>query len=593
MLITGGYGAVSTESSQTLGMHGVDDDFYFAIKNTQAMVPTYIETGKISLDCENPVLSLYVYRLSGQNGETDLNTTDIYAIVDGEMINLKSFCHDQLKKVDDWNRIIIPLTQYKGKNVRIRVSGEARIFSYNLYDDIMVYDGISDDLSVSMSIPQTVKTGKEFQIKAVVVNEGVNPAESYTVSLWRNGEEFDMKQNEEALAPGENNAFVFTDVADITDDKTIGYKIVVNLTNDKKTDNNESSATVTRTVPGYPGVTGLTGKETAEGNSVNWDAIEIPERNEESVTDDIETATPWEDEYDDWTFIDVDNATIGGFQGLEIPNHKAGEDKASFFVFDSKIEGGGQSFQAHSGDRYLASLFRYDEGQVDDWAISPDLPGIAQTVTFWAKSYSSRYPEKLSMYYSLTDSDDTADFTLVKEEANIPYDWTKYSFDIPAGARHFAIRSHAEGGFMLLLDDFTFTRLVGFGGILQGYNLYCDGNKLNSTPIAANSFLHENPGIGEHSYRATAVYDLGESEFSEPFVINTTSVSDILDGNGNPMARALKGEIIVTGADSESVAIVSADGTILHRGVGNTRFKATPGVYIVTIGDNVFKLAVR
>ena len=45
-------------------------------------------------------------------------------------------------------------------------------------------------------------------------------------------------------------------------------------------------------------------------------------------------------------------------------------------------------------------MFAYDDSQVDDWAISPALSGNAQTISFYAKSYSKDYPEKIEVLYS-------------------------------------------------------------------------------------------------------------------------------------------------------------------------------------------------
>ena len=93
---------------------------------------------------------------------------------------------------------------------------------------------------------------------------------------------------------------------------------------------------------------------------------------------------------------------------LEIPNN-AVESLGSWFVFE---QGGNfnESFKAHSGTKFFASLFNYDASQVDDWLISPLLSGSAQTLTFWAKSYSKDYLEYMEVLTSSTNAN-TESFT--------------------------------------------------------------------------------------------------------------------------------------------------------------------------------------
>ena len=82
-------------------------------------------------------------------------------------------------------------------------------------------------------------------------------------------------------------------------------------------------------------------------------------------------------------------------------------------------------------------MFRADDGAVDDWAISPKLSGKAQTISFYAKSYSNLYRENVEVLYSTTGTD-TDDFKSVDVFQSIPQEWTEYRFDVPEGAKYFA-----------------------------------------------------------------------------------------------------------------------------------------------------------
>ena len=166
---------------------------------------------------------------------------------------------------------------------------------------------------------------------------------------------------------------------------------------------------------------------------------------------------------------------VGGFQGLDLPGISG---KISFFVFDGSDFSA--TFGANSGSKFLAALYRQDMGTTDDWAISPELSGDAQTITFFARSYDAQYPEKIEMLYS-TGSLNPDDFIPVKTVAKVPGDYTEdgsavkfteMSFDVPAGAKYFAIRSCATDSFMLELDDFSYVPAGTSELTLTGYEVY-------------------------------------------------------------------------------------------------------------------------
>lgn len=182
---------------------------------------------------------------------------------------------------------------------------------------------------------------------------------------------------------------------------------------------------------------------------------ETPRNSEESnyLYFDFEDGTPWSQDFGTWTFVDIDESPIGGFQNHVLPGFQSGETTASFFVFDTSLDWCDQSFNAYSGTKYLATMFRYDGGVIDDWAISPLLSGESQTVSFMAKSYSAESPEKIQLFYSRKDKEISDFIQFGIPDIIVPNEWTEYSFDIPAGANYFAIRSCASDSFMLMLDD--------------------------------------------------------------------------------------------------------------------------------------------
>lgn len=588
ILLIGGSSQASLGSSQ-LGVDAQDgDDSYFAIKHSGIGGEGFLASGKIDFDVEIPVITFWEYKVADE----DINETVVSAIVDGEIVELATFSNDDAE-TGCWTKHKVSLASLKGKVAQVRLTAVCKSHAYNLYDNIKIFNDLSYDLEASIAAPAKVETGKEFDVKVTVANNGAEDTDSYVVNLYRNGEIVDTQSNPYGIAESEEEVHTFKQTLGLHDGESAEFKAVVVYEADEDPDNNTTEAvTVARKVSLLPGVTGLAGVKTDAGHSLTWDAVVIGEPAPTEVTETFDEATSWAQEFEGWTFVDVDQSAIGGFQGMELPGMTAGQSLASFFVFDASGEEFNQTFAAHSGDKYLAALFRMDDGTTDDWAISPVLTGDAQTISFFAKSYSSQYPEKIEVWYSTTGADVES---FVKIEAfgtkTVSGEWTEYTANLPAGAKHFAIRSCATGSFMLMLDDVTFTRLVGFDGELKGYNVYCDGVKVNDAPVTEAAYTHVPADDAAHTYHVTALYDKGESELSEPVTIDQSGLDSILAAG---LKVAVEGrDIVVTGAAGKLVTINAIDGKTLHSATGDARVAVAPAVYLVTADGKTVKVLVR
>lgn len=589
----GGDGKVGLYSYETLEMNAQDgDDTFFGIQHQYLEQSSYLLTGKINISGSNPVFSFYVYSLTGVGEGVDENTNIVSAVVDGVDTELATISNSELDG-DSWNRVVVPLSQFSGKTIQIRLTGVCNGYAFNLYDNLRISNLVDYDLSAHISAPEKVETGKEFNVTVKVDNEGAEDSDVYTVNLYRNGELVASDNNVYGVAQGESEVHTFKQTLGLHDGESAEFKAVVVYEADEDPDNNTTEAvTVARIVSLLPGVTGLAGVKTDAGHSLTWDAVVIGEPAPTEVTETFDEATSWAQEFEGWTFVDVDQSAIGGFQGMELPGMTAGQSLASFFVFDASGEEFNQTFAAHSGDKYLAALFRMDDGTTDDWAISPMLTGDAQTISFFAKSYSSQYPEKIEVWYSTTGTDVES---FVKIEAfgtkTVSGEWTEYTANLPAGAKHFAIRSCATGSFMLMLDDVTFTRLDAFDGELKGYNVYCDGVKVNDAPVTEAAYTHVPADDAAHTYHVTALYDKGESELSEPVTIDQSGLDSILAAG---LKVAVEGrDIVVTGAAGKLVTVNAIDGKTLHSATGDARVAVAPAVYLVTADGKTVKVLVR
>lgn len=99
--------------------------------------------------------------------------------------------------------------------------------------------------------------------------------------------------------------------------------------------------------------------------------------------------------------------------------------------------------------------FNAKGGKTDDWLISPQLSGTAQTISFFAKSTKPNYGNESFEVLASSTGKETADFVLVKAVESVPGEWTKYDAELPAGTSYMAIRCTSNDIFALAIDDIT------------------------------------------------------------------------------------------------------------------------------------------
>lgn len=575
-----------------LGINSVDNDNgYISGKFTALNDAAMLFTGKIDLAGVNsPAFSFYTYNVyNGTNpdaNELDVKIrevgTDTWTVLKHGTVN--DLCNGDTSA---WRQVKVGLDAYKGKKVQIGIQGTCKYYVYVMIDKIQVSENLAHNLGVaSISAPKTVKPNTEFNISAEIENRGANAASEYTVEFYRDDASEPFKTVAGvAVAPGASVAVSAPATLGFTDDDAeANFHAVVKYTQDlDNSDNTSKTVTVKRVYSRNPAPTNLQGSFANNVVTLTW---EVPAISNNAATLDLEDLPSWENQdVDGWTFLDIDQKPRGGFQGLVIPNN-ATQSKGSFFVFE---QGGdfNASYAAHSGVKFFASLFNYDGSQVDDWLISPQLDGSAQTIKFWAKSYSSSYPEVMEVLYSATDKN-TASFTSAKVVSSVPAAWTEYTVDVPAGTKYFAVRNNGTDKFMLMLDDFTFKAQPAN---VTGYNIYRDGVKLNDTPVANNSYTDNAPVEGTHRYDVTAVYSDGE-ESAPVYTSVTSSVGMIEEGIS---VAAGNGFITVSGAEGKNVSIAGVNGVELFNGVPSAllRVEALPGVYIVRVANGTVKVIVR
>lgn len=294
----------------------------------------------------------------------------------------------------------------------------------------------------------------------------------------------------------------------------------------------------------------------------------------------------------DWTMVDGDMGYTqkpNNFnESIEYPNWSTPK---AYMVFNPVKAGfdlavGGEKFNPYAGNQYFAAFFtavpdttEYGGHQIpnNDWMISPELSGKAQTISFMAKGYKgtvatgyeteANYPEKMRVLYSTTDTDTTSfvvavDTFVVNNEA-----WTRYEAQLPEGARYFALQCVSDNGFVLMIDNIEFQ--VNAGEV-KGYRVYRNGQLENELGADVTACAIERPGFTD-VFTVVAVYDDGDSNPS-----NMVSLDILTDIELQPVAQQ----------PVEGTAIYDVRG---QRVAGMQR----PGLYIVKSGNTVRKVVVK
>lgn len=470
----------------------------------------------------------------------------------------------------DYELVRVPLTQFKGKKY-IQVafyckSGDS--YTRASIDEISVRDFYEYDLAASISVPQTVKSGDDMEIVADVKNVGGDTANGYTVNLFE-GDELVASQTGESIASDETKTYTFKQTAG-TLKRNLNYKVVVDYAADGNTANNESkAASVSVVLPEYPAPSDLAATDNADGVSLSWTAADYQDFTL-TTTDGAEAYDAFADgTIGEWTTVDKDglntrsDINVDSYP-VEFPQQG---QKMSFIVMNPEKAKAQftnwmdepTGWQAPSGKQYFAS-FGSEEGANDDWLISPELTGEAQTVSFNIHGY---YGDEYEVLYSTTDKNPDSFVSLSKQSAPV-VTWTEAEFELPEGTKYFAIRNTSSSyPYYIFVDDITFKAAKDKGSlVLKGYNIYRDGKKLNSEPLMQLDYRDATPARTKHLYQVTAVYTIGESAAADCEVDITSGITATQGKARNAVKTYTVSGVAVTNGAKGMVIRKSSDGTV-------------------------------
>lgn len=603
----GGYAAWGFNDSDPFGNGCYDNDNGMALMEAIfAGGKQRLITGKIDLrNAQKPVLAIRVLNPKGLNTARNLIeiqvSTHLTAEDDWESVEEHEI-HAWADGEKGWQRMEVDLSEYKGHVIYIGIVGTAVTHTFTCFDAFEVAEAKQKNLGVvNFDCPEEAYPGQNQTLSLRIKNHGHTKAENYAVELYRNGELYKTIQGV-SLNPGEKHTFDFIESLNQGNAGNNSYYAQIAFDGDEDPyDNKSKTYSITILDSEFPAVNALTGQQSSsEAVTLNWEAPVIPEKPEQ-ITDDMEKYPSWATMHNGgigkYTLYDRDDAGIAGIQGVTLPNVDI-TSKQSWFVFDRTMEPFDklEIANSHSGNKFLACMALYERGTADDWLVSPELTGEAQTISFWARSYHPNYPESFEIL--ATGTDKTLD-NICREENSlgfqrqIPAEWTFYSFDLPAGSKYFAIRRYSIGGFMMFIDDLTFTPAGNERLHLMGYNIYLDGDLQNNTPVTTKSFTHNPGSSGTHTYGVTALYDLGESPLAE-VQVGFVGVKGI---NGEEIRiEGHKAKIVVRGANNMNVGISALDGKTIFSAKAHSdelTIPAAPGIYVVSVAGKAAKITVR
>ena len=437
-------------------------------------------------------------------------------------------------------------------------------------------------------------------LTATVTNLGTATAQNFTVRFLRNGSTI-ATMPVKAVAPGESTTVRHNVTLGLESADNDSYTATVDFAADEFTANNTSETLdVTNYLPKYPVATNL--KATASGSNVSlsWTApAEYVAPEAEPVTESFEDYTPFTiDDLGEWTLKDVDGED-GTFAILPLA-YPYRESAKSFQVFNAdylsmRSDGDYEVWAAHTGKQMLMAFADKDRLN-NDWLISPVLSGKSQTVSFWVRTISGNYPNETYSVMASSTGKDIDDFTEIAS-GEAPLDWTEITAELPEGTKYFAIRCTSADCYLMVVDDVTYTPGTGLPDkfSLTGYNVYRDGVKMTATPVSGTSFADNIGSDKGHAYAVTAVYNTGESRFS-----NVVTVGDITAVDGvetfKATVTAQYGTIFISNAEGQSVTVADASGKSVYNvrtATGNVAVPVAPGFYIVKVGKATKKIVVK
>lgn len=554
-------------------------------------------------DMKNPVLNFWFYHYYSTSEDaysSPKETMTVEAYVDGKFTEMleKPIL---LINGNGWYCYSINLKDYVGKKDFQFAFKTHNFLSHDMHiDNISIVDVPSYDLAVSsFNVPEKIAAGSEREISVTVSNKGAERADAYSVEFLRDGKVFKTIAADEPLAFAKERVFSTTITPSITElGKLYNYSARVVFAQDENSSNN-ATETIRSEVPSnnLPVVNSLSIEDNSNGTELAWEEPDESTGNA-IVNEGFEGYEAFTiTNMGDWKLEDIDQGATYTIQNsssetqdYDYPN--AGSAMA-FQVFNpSLINLKSKLWTPYLGNQ-MAVCFDAGGSVNNDWLISPEVLGGSK-VTFMAKSITDMYGlEKFKFCYSTTDRESSS-FISMGDAISVPAgNWTKYTFTLPKDAKYFAINCVSEDSYALLIDEISYESTEPMAVSLLGFNIYRDGEKINNELVEEGTYIDLSAPAGNHFYNVTAVYDKGESAFSN--TVSTTTAIDEVTSQGI-VVYGYHSTIHVKGGKGQRLRISNVQGQCFAQEIikSNEFSKALhPGIYMVSVGDKTIKVVLK
>lgn len=567
---------------------------------------------------QNPVLSFWMFRETyyTTNPATNGGFRDDYVTVEvatdnGAFAPVEGAEFHRYGKQNAWVLCEVPLFKVAGAG-RVQVGFNGAGFGGGpIYiDNIRIEERTPNDLiATAFAGPQRVRVGETATFTLTVKNGGGVVAEGWTASLLKNGAEVATVKGS-PLRPGKSVALRIPYTPAAGEDGTDAlFTATVNYAADEDLANNASTEAATRiTAPLLPAATGLTASEADGSVTLVWKPATYLPAETLVEQDGFEAYEPFAiDTFGDFTSYDLDQRITCGIGAAAGVTYPGSGEKMAYQVFTpsaTDIDDEEMAMWApHSGANMVIAPQAVAQGDVtasNDWLVFPALSGNAQTIKFFARSVKDTYSEFVQGFYSTTANPaDADDFLPCPDGGNVSYkvpaQWTELSYSVPKNAKRFALRHVSGDGYVLMVDDVTYERAIPTATSLgfMGYNIYCNGEKVNDTPVSARTFTHYPDVVGNYNYTVTAVYPTGESSKCPEASVTIATLGVDAANSGASVYVAVSGLEVTVNAPATlaTPAGVVVDATTAAAGA--TLRAAAPGVYLLTVCNATNKVVLR
>lgn len=514
---------------------GSDDESSLAFISSVPAAWAAVETGKVSL--KNTVAPVLCFNYQVANIDAPVKVV-IYTM-DGAQDEYEF----EAEATDEWQWGAVDLHKYAGWTyIRARIEFPLEDGEYAIVDNINIFDALEDNLTVTrLEAPKTVKPNQVAPISFQVKNFGQNPAADFQVTVTIDGEvvlDSIVADTLDVLQAAKFNLEYVADIFTEPGDKEVNVQIA--YIDDLNEADDVASTIITVLAPNVPTVANLDATTAGDVTTATWDAP--AQGAPESVVEDFEdtdifpafsaggiTETEHYGQIGEWTVYDGNGTNVYGFNSWTYPGAGA---VSAWTIFNAETAEQLESFPAASGVQYIWSICPEDASATDHWLISPEQPGIAQTLNFKYRTITNQYgAETFEVLVSTTDNK-VESFTKVADFSSDVTEWTDAAFDLPAGTKYFAIRHTSTDVFGLMIDDITY---YAGPAEIAAYNVYVDG-ELYDTTTDLNQAIN---GIstGTHTVSVTVVYANGieSAPVSIEVIEGVSTAIELIEAIGRPV----------------------------------------------------------